>query len=515
MNPFLLYLIKSTALLSVFYSFFLLVMRRTSFFRFNRIALLAGTALCLALPLVPVRIGGPTLYSEFLAAGVVTAVLEAAPAGTGTLAGPGFWTLGNILMLAYLAGAAVVLAVSIRSYFRLLRLLHQTPWAWKEGCRLHLVDRELPSLSWMRDIVMSCDDAARFPSIFMHERAHVQCRHSLDLLLYSLVSVLQWFNPLVWICRSELKLLHEYEADERVLRQGIDATQYQLLLVKKTVGEKRFLLANGFNHSQLKNRIAMMQITPSAAWKRLSLLLVLPFLAGVTLLFADNSEVSPAAADVLSVSAEVPVVADVPAAATLPQDHRTANITDFSVVEVKPTFQGKDANEFTKWVSTQLVYPEEAKNEKIQGRVTAAFTIASDGSVKDVEVLRGVDPRLDAEAVRVLSSSPKWEPGKVGGKPVSVRFTFPVIFQLKGSDESKPQALTVSSRRMSEGDPSIRTETIPGQVVIFVDGKQVKDMNDLDPKDIESIDIFKDAASIAQYTTEKVGGVILVHLKKK
>lgn len=506
MNPFLLYLIKSTALLSVFYSFFLLVMRRTSFFRFNRIALLAGTALCLALPLVPVRIGGPTLYSEFLAAGVVTAGLEAAPAGTGTLAGPGFWTLGNILMLAYLAGAAVVLAVSIRSYFRLLRLLHQTPWAWKEGCRLHLVDRELPSLSWMRDIVMSRDDAARFPSIFMHERAHVQCRHSLDLLLYSLVSVLQWFNPLVWICRSELKLLHEYEADERVLRQGIDATQYQLLLVKKTVGEKRFLLANGFNHSQLKNRIAMMQITPSAAWKRLSLLLVLPFLAGVTLLFADNSEVSPAAS-----------APDVQTLTNAPQDHRTANITDFSVVEVKPTFQGKDANEFAKWVAEQLTYPEEAKNEKIQGRVTAAFTIASDGSVKDVEVLRGVDPRLDAEAVRVLSSSPKWEPGKVGGKPVSVRFTFPVIFQLRGSDESKPQGgVTVTSSTLNLNTiKEEATQSVNNNAAIFVDGKRVKDMDDLDPKDIESIDIFKDAATIAQYTTEKVGGVILVHLKKK
>ena len=507
MNPFLLYLIKSTALLSVFYAFFLLVMRRSSFFRFNRIALLAGTAVCLALPLVPVRIGGPTLYSEYLAASVISAGLEAAPAGTGAPSGPGFWTLGNILMLAYLAGAAVVLAANLWSYFRLIRLLHGTPWQWKEGCRLHLVEREIPSLSWMRDIVMSRSDAEHFPAIFTHERAHVQCRHSLDQLLYSALTVLQWFNPLVWICRSELKLLHEYEADEQVLRQGIDATQYQLLLVKKTVGEKRFLLANGFNHSQLKNRIAMMQITPSAAWKRLSLLLVLPFLAGVTLLFADNNEASP----------DVPVVTEAQTFTNAPQDHRTANITDFSAVEVKPTFQGKDANEFAKWVAGQLTYPEEAKNEKIQGRVTAAFTIASDGSVKDVEILRGVDPRLDAEAVRVLSSSPTWEPGKVGGKPVSVRFTFPVIFQLRGSDESKPQGgVTVTSSTLNLNTiKEEATQSVNNNAAIFVDGKRVKDMDDLDPKDIESIEIFKDAATIAQYTTEKVGGVILVHLKKK
>ena len=102
----------------------------------------------------------------------------------------------------------------------------------------------------------------------------------------------------------------------------------------------------------------------------------------------------------------------------------------FAIVEEKPMFQGKDANEFTKWVYGNIVYPEIAKETGISGRVTLQFTIDKDGSVKDVKVLRGVDSSLDHEAVRVVSKSPKWTPGKQRGKPAKVKYTFPIIFQL-------------------------------------------------------------------------------------
>ena len=103
----------------------------------------------------------------------------------------------------------------------------------------------------------------------------------------------------------------------------------------------------------------------------------------------------------------------------------------FAIVEDKPTFQGKDANEFTKWVYNNIEYPEIAKENGIQGRVTVQFTIDKDGSVKDVKVLRGVDSSLDKEAVRVIQKSPKWSPGKQRGKPAKVKYTFPIIFQLR------------------------------------------------------------------------------------
>lgn len=103
----------------------------------------------------------------------------------------------------------------------------------------------------------------------------------------------------------------------------------------------------------------------------------------------------------------------------------------FQMVEVKPFFQGGDANQFSKWVNQRLVYPEDAKKAGVQGRVTLQFTILSDGSITDVKVIRGVHSSLDKEAVRVVSMSPRWTPGEQSGEPVSVTYTFPVIFQLR------------------------------------------------------------------------------------
>ena len=103
----------------------------------------------------------------------------------------------------------------------------------------------------------------------------------------------------------------------------------------------------------------------------------------------------------------------------------------FQLVEEKPSFQGGDANQFSKWVNQRLVYPEIAKENGVQGRVTLQFTVEKDGSVTKVKVLRGVDPSLDKEAVRVVSQSPKWKPGKQRDRAVPVTYTFPVIFQLR------------------------------------------------------------------------------------
>ena len=103
----------------------------------------------------------------------------------------------------------------------------------------------------------------------------------------------------------------------------------------------------------------------------------------------------------------------------------------FQLVEEKPSFNGGDANEFSKWVNSKLVYPEIAKENGVQGRVTLQFTVEKDGSVTNVKVLRGVDSSLDKEAVRVVQSSPKWKPGKQRDRPVKVTYTFPVIFQLR------------------------------------------------------------------------------------
>ena len=425
MGEFLLYIGRSSLYLAVFYAIFLLVMRRTSLFSFNRIVLLAGTAACFVLPLVRLRTeaaeaAGAAAAGPLTSVGVAAEPLQAA--------GPAAPALP--LLLLYVAGAAAVLAFTGLSALRLARTIRSGRTTQEDGYRLTLVDGGVHSFSWGRHIVMSRDDLESSPAILTHERMHVTKKHSLDIAFFSAVTVLHWFNPLVWITLSELKLLHEYEADEAVIQNGIDATQYQLLMVKKAVGEQRFSLANGFQHSKLKNRINMMIKPHTSGWMRLSYVAVLPVLAA--LMFACNPAREQQEPEPVPDTFQIATETDAPKTVTVTKaDVSDEEAVPFSLLEVKPTFNGENANAFSEWVNSHLKYPEDAKAAGEQGRVTLQFTIGADGVVSNVKILRGVSESLDAEALRVVSSSPDWGPGKVNGKPVPVTFTFPVVFKLK------------------------------------------------------------------------------------
>ena len=487
MTPSLLYLGRASLYLAIFYAFYLLVMRRTTLFRFNRIALLIGTVLCHLLPLLRLR--------KVILQAVAPVPVELPGPGTAepvpTASAPFPW-----LTALYLAGVAAVLLLCLLSVLRTRRIIRSGTPQPCEGCRLTLVDRDVPSFSWGRQVVMSRTDYKRYPAILSHELQHIRCHHSLDVLLMSAVSALHWFNPLVWIARAELRLLHEYEADEGLLNQGIDATQYQLLLVRKAVGEQRFSLANGFNHAKLKQRIAMMQHKNTSGWMRLAYVALLPFLAGT--MFLCN----PARAEIRSDASDATVAAP---------DTTGKTVVPFSLVEKKPTFQGNDAVTFSKWVAERLLYPEGAKKERLQGRVLVQFTVCDDGVVRDAKVLRGVNPMLDAEALRVISASPKWEPGLQDGKPVNVTYMFPVIFQLRGDNvssvSSEPMGKSIQIRGLNGGEP-----------LVFVDGKKadggIKALQEIDPSTIQSIDVLKDSTSIARYGADAKHGVILIRTKK-
>ena len=430
MSPFLLYIARAGLYLSLFYAFYLLVMRRTTFFRLNRVLLLLGSYLCLLLPLIRLRTVTVSIVSE----GPMMVGVE----GEGVAASAPFpWQ--TVLLGVYLAGMAATLVLYIASAWKMGRMMRKGKAEEREGCRLVLLEENVPSFSWGRTVVMSRGDLEQNPAIFTHERMHVKCRHSLDMILYLPLQLLLWWNPLVWITREELRLLHEYEADEGVIQNGIDATQYQLLLVRKAVGEHRFTLASGFQHAQLKNRIAMMLKPITPLWMRYADLILFPVLA--VFMYAcnptKNNKIPAPATEEAQTEAPAPEVQQVApetVLVTLPEADETLKDKEeipFQLVEVKPRFNGGDANEFSKWVNSQLKYPEQAKKDKISGRVTLQFTVGADGVVRDAKVIRGAHELLDAEALRVVSASPKWEPGQQEGKPVAVTYTFPVIFQLR------------------------------------------------------------------------------------
>ena len=515
MTPFLLYLLRASLYLAIFYAFYLLVMRRTSLFRFNRIALLVGTVVCHLFPLLPLR---TVIIPDSISVAVGT--LEMVDEPVGASAAPFPW-----LLVIYAAGVAAILVLSLVSAFRTRSIIRSGDTQPLDGCRLTLVDRDVPSFSWGRDVVMSRSDHEKYPAILSHELQHVQHHHSLDILLMTAVNAMHWFNPLAWMARAELKLLHEYEADEGLIQKGIDATSYQLLLVRKAVGEHRFSLANGFNHAKLKQRITMMQKQKTAARVRFAYVAVLPVLAAT--MFVCNpvrARIMPTSTDntqVIETSVSEPLVGET----TVAQIPPTGDDVPFANVEDQPKFQGGDANDFAKWVSQNLKYPEEAKAAAIQGRVMVQFKICSDGEVRDVKVLRGVNELLDAEAVRVISASPKWEPGRVDGKPVNVTYAFPIVFKVRG-DEPSSTGFIISVPNSSESPISV-DRSAPGKItvrmtdsnaspLIYVDGEKFSGkIEDIDSSTIAAIEVLKDQTAIEKYGEEAKNGVLLITTKKQ
>lgn len=422
------YLFKSTLLLTVFYAFFMLFMRKTTFWRFNRIILLAGTAVCLVVPLLNINWPAEELLLPQL-------VLPEARAGGVQPAPEGFgWK--TLLHAVYAAGCAAVVVSVALSLLKIRRVVMNCESVRCDGFRLHLAEGDIAAFSFMNHIVISRADFERHPEILLHERMHVRFAHSVDMLFISLVCAFQWFNPLVWLMRSEIGMLHEYEADEAVLKHGIDASQYQLLLVRKAVGDKRFLIANSFNVSKLKNRITMMQKNKTNKWARLGYLACLPLMC-VTLCFCSG-ESGPAAENSGAADPESEEIKGVVAVTHKKASEEPAPVLttgekpyNYSEVEVKPRFNAGGIEDFSKWVAERLEYPEAAAAAGVGGTVMVSFKVNSDGKVSDVTVLRGAGDVLDKEAVRVVSSSPDWTPASVDGKPVAVTFAMPIVFRLQ------------------------------------------------------------------------------------
>lgn len=182
--------------------------------------------------------------------------------------------LPQILIWIYIVGAAGVLLTSLFSLVKIILYLRKGKLLRCEGYNLIIMsnDKTAP-FSIGRYIVMSVSDYhAMSDTVLAHEEAHIGCRHYLDLIIAQIVCVVLWYNPAAWLMRDELKLLHEYQADNVVLDSGVDAKTYQMLLIRKTVGNRFQTLANSLNHSKLKNRIAMMQKEKSGGIRRMRVL---------------------------------------------------------------------------------------------------------------------------------------------------------------------------------------------------------------------------------------------------
>ena len=291
MGIFLIYILKSAVCLSLFYLFYRLLLSKETFHRFNRIALLGILFLSLLIPFIEVTTAHQTELSQtVLTVEQLLMMAEAMNPVEVTIAQPEELSISwvQVLLLFYLVGIIFFACRNLYSLSRLLLLIKSGKRERLEGgVRLIVLEREVAPFSWMRYIVISRKDLEEDGrEILIHEMAHIQNRHSIDLLVADICIFFQWFNPGIWLLKQELQNIHEYEADETVINEGIDAKDYQLLLIKKAVGTRLYSMANSFNHSKLKKRITMMLKEKSNPWARLKYLYVLPLAAIAVTAFA-------------------------------------------------------------------------------------------------------------------------------------------------------------------------------------------------------------------------------------
>lgn len=297
MEVFLLYILKSGICLAVFYVCFKALFSNDTFFRFNRRILLVGTGICMLLPLCRIKTSQPLPFSYTTSQWEMVfheeeVNLLPAPDKEEVLTGmtgqketsvP--WV--GIIGIVYFIGCCICLVTTILSFRKMYQLSRSGRKLQQGKYTLILLPGSLSPFSWGRYIFLSEDDYRDHPDeILTHEKMHLRHNHSVDLAYMEMILLLQWLNPAVWLLKRELRDIHEYQADKGVLNQGIDATKYQLLLVKKAVGSSLYTLANSFNHSKIKKRITMMLKKKSNPWARLKYLYVLPLAAIAVAAFA-------------------------------------------------------------------------------------------------------------------------------------------------------------------------------------------------------------------------------------
>ena len=275
MSAFFVYILQSAVCLAILFLFYSILLSRETFYRYNRVALLCLIPLSFVLPLCHL----PLFTESESVAPVPVVILDNLSAfsyvtdDVGATAAPVPVALVAAIVL-YWAGVVFFVARYIVTIVRLLRLMSSGRRVTDDESRQIIVlPRSIAPFSWFGRIVLSEEDyAAHSREILLHESAHIRKRHSLDLLVADLCTWLQWFNPAAWLLKRELQTVHEYEADAEVIDQGIDARQYQLLLIKRSVGSKFYCVTNHFNHNKLNKRITMMLKKKSnrkATWKYL------------------------------------------------------------------------------------------------------------------------------------------------------------------------------------------------------------------------------------------------------
>lgn len=543
---FFIYSVKVAVCLALFYLFHKLLMSRDTFHTFNRFAILSMMLLSLVLPLVHLSLDSEAGINRGTVA-LEGLVAQTVVADGGNGVGDGL-TLTQVLLAAYVLGVVLFVGKALLSVGSLLRLIRRARCVEvRNSIRIYTMQGDISPFSWFRYIIMSEKDwQENRREIVLHEMAHIRRCHSMDVAVCNIMIVFQWYNPAAWLLKRELQTVHEYEADEAVLSAGVDATHYQMLLIRKAVGERLFSMANNLNHNSLKKRITMMKIKRTNPMQKAKVAFVLPLAAMTVAAFASQkvenlSEKVEQESEAFSSVSDNPVVRAVGetarVAAVKVQEYKAleeassmAMAKDTAEVktgkkmpctdnpEMFPQFPGGHIALF-EYLSKNIKFPKSKENEDVKVRVVTTFTVEKDGSITHAKIVRSQGEAFDNEALRVINGMPKWIPGMQNGKAVSVKYTLPITFSTTDGDKKIKSVRTIDMNDNGGKQPEGKVVSRKAEMfssedfVLVVNGKVVEALNGIKPSDIEKVDVKKDAETMKKYNVEDKQGVMFISTK--
>jgi len=390
------YIILVNIFLSAFLGLYVLLLKKETFFQLNRVYLLSSLFLSVILPAIHTNWFGQSTFTEQIKYSVIARPINVfAYQQTGA-----HFTFFQFISWVYIIG---MVAFALHLFIRLLAVK-----------KIIFNSDNQSSYSFFKRIYLSDNNLSNH-LISVHENIHAEQWHSADVLLMEVVIVFNWFNPLVYLFRKELKNVHEFIADEGALKFSGSKKEYALLLVSQTFETPINNLVNPFfNQKLLKQRIMMIQKNKSQKSALLKYLLAVPLF--VLMLTLSSASIAKNEAVISSEKATL-----------LPQQKDTRI---FTAVEHAPDFPG-GVDKFYKFLQQNIKYPAEARNKKVEGKVFVSFIVEKDGALSNLKIIRDLGAGCGNEALRVMKLSPKWNPGVQNGHKVRVQYTLPIAFTLK------------------------------------------------------------------------------------
>lgn len=521
------YLLLVNIYLVLFYGFYAAILRKETFFQLNRLYLVSSAILSFCIPVIHAAWVKNLFITQkvqhtLMVYGKPIMVYNLRPVAEQHHA-----TIGEIIIALYLIGSGVLLIRLISQLISLHRVINEP---LSDG-----------AFSFFKSIRVS-PDVEKSHIIEAHEQAHANQWHSFDILLIELITIINWFNPVVYFYRLGVKHIHEFIADSQALKNGTNKAEYALLLLSQTLETPAHYLVNPFyNHSLLKRRILMLQKKRSQYLSLVKygfsvpLFVLMLILSSATIIKSHAAkQISKKAEEVFSAPAATaftPVVkysrpvklseqnaknkTDQDAQIDIPEDEPI-----FTVVEKEPQFKG-GMDGFYRFLSENLRYPDDMMKHNIQGKVYISLTIERDGSLTDIRSEKDIGFGSADEAIRVLKLSPKWEAGYQNGHTVRVRYTLPILFKLKASNDTTSRYsayATLSSDTVKNYQAQLlNNSNAPTNAVYVLDSKVITDIGMLNTDDIESVKIYKPASTndnlVKLYGQKALNGVVIIKTK--